>query len=120
MFTLGPEGGGTPGALKVADIGPIPIVSASEYSLRVNNAGGPPGSQSPVHTHPGSETFYVLTGQVTQKIPGKINKVDAGDFMVGRGADTPMQVLSSGANDLSVLVLFVVDASRPFSSPAKF
>jgi hypothetical protein len=30
----------------------------------------------------------------------------------------PMEVSSSGTADLDALVMFVVDASRPFSSPA--
>lgn len=32
----------------------------------------------------------------------------------------PMQVSSSGSTDLHSLVMFVVDADRPFSTPAKF
>jgi hypothetical protein len=32
----------------------------------------------------------------------------------------PMQVSSSGSTDLHALVMFVVDAAKPFSSPAKF
>jgi hypothetical protein len=31
----------------------------------------------------------------------------------------PMQVSSSGATDLHSLVMFVVDAFKPFSSPAE-
>jgi hypothetical protein len=38
----------------------------------------------------------------------------------GHGADTPMQVSSSGSTDLHSLVMFVVDATKPFSSPATF
>jgi hypothetical protein len=40
--------------------------------------------------------------------------------MTGHGPDMPMEVSSSGTSDLNVLVMFVVDATRPFSSPAKF
>ncbi len=32
----------------------------------------------------------------------------------------PMEVFSAGTTDLDQLVMFVVDATRPFSSPAKF
>ena len=42
----------------------------------------------------------------------------AGRAEAGRGADIPMQVSSSGATALRALVMFVVDATRPFSSPA--
>ncbi len=40
--------------------------------------------------------------------------------MNGHGADMPMEVFSAGTSDLDQLVMFVVDATRPFSSPAKF
>ena len=54
LFTLGPQGAATPGATKVAEIGPIPTVSAPEYLLRVNFGSGPPESKTPVHSHPGA------------------------------------------------------------------
>ena len=53
LFTLGPKGGSTAGASKVAEIGPVPPVTAPEYLLRINHAGGPPGAKTPIHTHPG-------------------------------------------------------------------
>ena len=69
LFTFGPKGGSSPGASKVTEIGPVPPITATEYLLRINNTGGPPGVKTPVHTHPGSETFYVLTGRLDQKTP---------------------------------------------------
>jgi hypothetical protein len=119
LFTLGPKGRSTPGASKVAEIGPVPPVSAPEYLLRVNHAGGPPGARTPAHTHPGSEAFYVLSGQLGQKTPHGVMHADAGQPMNGHAPDTPMEVFSSGTAPLSQLVMFVVDATRPFSSPSK-
>jgi hypothetical protein len=120
LFTLGPKGGATPGASKVAEIGPVPLVTAPEYLLRINHAGGPPGAKTPVHTHPGSEAFYVMAGRLGQRTPHGIAYANAGQSMNGHGADTAMEVLSAGTSDLDQLVMFVVDATRPFSSPAKF
>jgi hypothetical protein len=120
LFTLGPKGGSDSGGTKVVEIGPVAPVTASEYLLRVNNSGGPPGAKTPVHTHPGSEAFYVLAGKLSQKTPHGVSEVEEGQFMAGHGADTPMEVTSSGTGDLNALVLFVLDAARPFSSPAKF
>ena len=120
LFTLGPKGGSTPGATKVVEIGPVPPIRAPEYLLRINHAGGPPGVKTPVHSHPGSETFYVLTGQLGQKTPSGVIHVEAGQAMPGHGAGMAMEVSSSGTSDLSALVMFVVDATKPFSSPAKF
>ena len=119
LFTLGPKGGSSPGASKVAEIGPVPPITAPEYLLRINNTGGPPGVKTPVHTHPGSETFYVLTGRLDQKTPHGVTHVEAGQSMIGHEAGTPMEVSSSGTSDLNALVMFVVDATNPFSTPAK-
>ena len=118
LFTLGPKDGSSPGGSKVAEIGPVPPITAPEYLLRINNTGGPPGVKTPVHTHPGSETFYVLSGQLSQKSPHGASHVDAGQSIPGHGPGMPMEVSSSGTTDLNALVMFVVDATKPFSSPA--
>jgi quercetin dioxygenase-like cupin family protein len=119
QFTLGPLGAPTaPGASKVAEVGPIPRVAATRYLLRINEASGPPGSTTPVHTHPGSEAFFVLAGEQSIRSASGVLKVRPGQAEAGQGADHAMQVSSSGAGDLRALVMFVVDANRPFSSPA--
>jgi hypothetical protein len=119
LFTLGPKGPTTPGGTKVAEIGPVPVFAAPEYLLRINHAGGPPGSKTPVHSHPGSESFYVLAGQVGQRTPHGVIRTEAGQSMVGHGPDIPMEVFSSGTTDLDQLVMFLLDATRPASVPAK-
>jgi hypothetical protein len=119
LFTLGAKGGTTPGANKVADVGPVPRITAPEYLLRINHAGGPPGAKTKVHSHPGSESFYVLAGQLGQRTPHGIAHADAGHAMVGHGPGMAMEVFSSGTTDLDQLVMFFVDATKPFSSPAK-
>jgi len=120
LFTLGPKGGSTPGAKKVAEIGPLPQISAGEYLLRVNHGYGPPGARTKVHSHPGSEAFYVVAGRLGQRTPKGVNHVEAGHTMNGNPADVPMEVFNSGTTDLTALIMFVVDASRPFSKPTKF
>jgi hypothetical protein len=120
LFTLGPAGGSSAGGTKVAEFGPIPRVVAPQYLLRINEASGPPGSITPVHTHPGSEAFFVLAGEQSIRSPHGVMVVKVGQPETGHGADMPMQVSSSGSTNLHSLVMFVVDASKPFSSPAKF
>jgi hypothetical protein len=120
LFTLGRSGEASKGGMKVAEIGPIPRISAKEYLLRINEAGGPQGAASSSHTHPGSEAFYVLKGELSQKTPHGVFKLAAGQSMVGHGDEnTPMIVSNSGSGDLREFALFVVDANKPFSSPAK-
>lgn len=118
LFTLGAAGGLSAGGTKVAEVGPIPRVAAAQYLLRINEASGPPGSVTAIHSHPGSEAFFVLAGE--QSIRGRDGTmvVKAGQPQAGHGADMAMQVSSSGSADLHALVMFVVDAARPFSSPA--
>ncbi|MGB7542722.1 MAG: cupin domain-containing protein [Burkholderiales bacterium] len=120
LFTLGPAGGSSAGGTKVAEVGPLPKVVATQYLLRINEGSGPPGSITPAHTHPGSEAFYVLAGETSSHTPHGVKRVGAGKAETGNAADTPMQVSSSGSTDLHSLVMFVVDAGKPFSSPAKF
>ena len=118
LFTLGPPGAASERATRVAEVGPIPRIEATEYLLRINEATGPTGSVTPVHSHPGSEAFYVLQGQQSIRGAHGVLRVDAGKAEAGHGADQAMQVSSTGATDLHALVMFVVDAKRPFSSPA--
>ena len=120
LFTLGPAGGSTPGGSKVADVGPVPRFAAPRYLLRINDASGPPGSTTPVHMHPGSETFFVLTGEQSIRGPDGEMRVSAGQAEAGRSAHMAMRVSSVGSTDLHALVMFMVDGSEPFSSPAKF
>jgi hypothetical protein len=120
LFTLGPKDGSTPGGTKVVEIGPVPPITAREYLLRVNHGYGPPGAKTKVHSHPGSEAFYVVAGQLGQRTPHGVNHVDAGHTMNGHPADIPMEVFNSGTTELTALIMFVVDAAQPFSTPAKF
>jgi quercetin dioxygenase-like cupin family protein len=119
LITLGAAGGATPGGTKVIEFGPIPRISAPQYLLRINEATGVPGAITKIHSHPGSESFYVLRGEQSLRSPDGVMRMKPGQPTVGKG-EAPMQVSSSGTTDLHALVMFVVDATRPFSSPAAF
>ena len=118
LFTLGPAGGSSSGGTKIVEVGPIPEVSASQYLLRINEASGPPGSVTPVHSHPGSEAAYVLVGEESFRTPHGVKRSAAGHAEAGHAPDTPMQASNSGSVDLRALIMFVVDATKPFSKPA--
>jgi hypothetical protein len=81
---------------------------------------GPTGSQTSVHSHPGAEVYYVLTGELTARSDTSENSAAAGQGFVGPETGSAMQVVSTGSDDLLALALFVVDASQAFSSPAEF
>ena len=118
LFTLGSANDSSSKGTPVAEIGPIPRVTADQYLLRINDASGPPGSVTRVHSHPGSEAFLVLAGEQTIHGADGVKRVEAGHGEAGEGAGMAMQVSSSGSTDLHALVMFVVDAGKPFSSPA--
>jgi quercetin dioxygenase-like cupin family protein len=119
VVTLGAKGASTPGGTKVAEVGPVPVITAPEYLLRLNYGSGPPGAKTPVHSHPGSESFYVVAGRLGQRTPHGVAHVEAGHTMNGHEAGMPMEVFNAGTTDLTALIMFVVDATKPFSVPAK-
>jgi quercetin dioxygenase-like cupin family protein len=118
VFTLGAKGASTPGGTKVAEIGPVPPITATEYLLRVNHGSGPPGSKTPTHSHPGSEAFYVVSGRLGQRTSKGVAHVEAGHTMNGHEGGLPMEVFNAGTTELTALIMFVVDAGKPFSTPA--
>jgi hypothetical protein len=119
LFSLGAKGAAGHGGTRVIEIGPVPAMTAPEYLLRINHAGGPPGAKTPVHSHPGSEAFYVLSGRLGQRTAHGTSYAEAGQPMNGHGPGTAMEVFNPGTTDLDQLVMFVVDATKPFSVPAK-
>ena len=93
-------------------------ISAPEYLLRVNYGSGPPKAKTPVHSHSGSEAFYVVAGKFGQRTPHGVSYVEAGHTMNGHMAGMPMEVFNAGTTELTALIMFVVDATKPFSVPA--
>ena len=67
LFTLGPPGGSSSGGSKVAEIGPVAPITAA----RINSAGGPPGAETPVHTHPGVRNLLRADRRTQSKDPAR-------------------------------------------------
>ena len=73
------------------------------------------------HTHPGTEgVLGVLEVQLSQQTPHGVNVVEAGKTLAGGPAEHPMEVTNSGTDELHWLIMFVVDANKPFASDATF
>ena len=62
----------------------------------------------------------MLEGELNQKTAHGVSRVSAGQALAGHGADSPMQVSTSGSTNAAWFALFVLDASKPVTSPAKF
>lgn len=62
----------------------------------------------------------MLAGELSQRTPQGVMRVEAGQSMPGRAPGIAMEVSSSGTSDLNALVMFVVGATKPFSAPSAF
>lgn len=120
LFTLGAAGGDGSGGTLVAEVGPLPEVVAPKFLLRANEAKAVPGGSTVVHSHPGAEAFYSLAGAIGVRTAGGEMTIETGQAMAGHAPGTVMQVFNGGSTDLHGLVLFVVDATQPFSTRAEF
>ena len=60
----------------------------------------------------------MVRGETSSRSPHDVTRVGTGQMATGHGAGMPMQVSSTGTTDLLSLVMFVVDADKPFSTPA--
>jgi len=78
-----------------------------------------PGAQSGRHSHPGTESSYVLQGEGTLEIDGEpARPVKAGDsFSIP--AERVHNAKVSGSSPLRVLTTYVVEKGKPLASPAK-
>jgi quercetin dioxygenase-like cupin family protein len=78
-----------------------------------------PGGQSGRHSHPGTESSYVLQGEGLLEIDGQqARSVKAGDsFTIP--AESVHNAKVSGASPLRVLTTYVVEKGKPLATPAK-
>jgi hypothetical protein len=113
LASLSTTGLNSPGGTLVAEVGPLPIPPAEEYLLRIQGQR----DRSPnAHTHPGSESFYVLSGEVAVETPDGLLQAVAGEGLLGPSGGTSVKTLKL-TEDMDTFAMFVVDAGQPFSSP---
>ena len=122
LFTLGPMGVRSSGGTLVAEIGPVPDVpAAASYVLDVNEADFGPEMKAQVaqqvHTHPGPEIFYLLTGEQCLETPNGTTRARAGEGMVAP-AHTPMQLNIMGSSKRDAFFVVVHDATKPRVTPS--
>lgn len=122
LFTLGPMGLRSSGGTFVAEIGPVPDVpAAASYVLDINEADFGPEMKAQVarqvHTHPGPEIFYLLTGEQCLETPSGTTRARAGEGMVAP-AHTPMQLNIMGSSKRDAFFVVVRDAAKPRMTPS--
>ena len=92
--------GGSPGKV----IGPMTVPAGGKVSVRFLISNFPPGMRTRVHSHPGSEAFYVVDGEQCVETPSEQHRIAAGDrYIVQSGVH--MQAAPLGRRSLVALVL---------------
>jgi hypothetical protein len=117
LLTLSPKEERSRGGQFVTEVGPIPpIPYAANYVMDVAEADLGPANKEAVaraiHTHPGPEVFYLLTGEQCLETPDGATKARAGEGMTAP-ANTPMQLNIMGQSKRDAFFIVIHDAAKP-------
>lgn len=85
-------------------IGPMLAPAGDTVSIRFLVSNFPPGMRTRVHSHPGSEAFYVVDGEQCVETPAEHHRIEAGDSYIVQGG-LHMQAAAKGRKSLVALVL---------------
>ena len=94
---------------RVAEIGPLPVRSDTEYTAVYLEGIFDPGMTAAIHTHSGPEAFYTLTGETCLETP---DGVLTGNVVIVPGGP-PMLLTATGAVRRRGVVLILHDSSQP-------
>lgn len=81
LSEFGPRNTAPRGGEAIAVIGPMQLPAAKSYAAVLSYAVMRPGDSSRVHTHPGPEGWYVLSGEQCLETPAGANRARAGGTM---------------------------------------
>jgi quercetin dioxygenase-like cupin family protein len=113
LLTVGPHRPVPPGAVRAAEIGPLPLPPAKSYEMMLAYVAVPPGSQSAVHVQSGPEAWYVLAGSQCVETPSTVQHIAQGSGGIVP-ADTPLYLIATGTTMRRAFFVIVHDAARPF------
>ena len=111
---------GAPGARRVFESAPLEGIPAPAQASLIEVTVPPRGGRTTVHTHPGPEFIYQLSGRIDYQ-----NAI-IGTRRLGPGGaegippNTAVQKRNPYARPASFLSLFLVDPERPFAPKATF
>ena len=119
LFTIASSSFRSAGGKRIASVGPLPTRAGIRYLARYMEAVFPPGTDSRnlVHTHPGPEAWFVLSGAQCLETPDGATVVRAGQNGIVREGP-PMSITAVGNEIRRSLVLVLHDASQPWAMMA--
>ncbi len=96
-FVVGPDPASLEHSVRVARIGPIPIVAGGgDYSAEFLKSTFAPGMTAPLHVHSGPEAFYAISGSTCLETPDgvQVARGPGNSLIVRRGP--PMLLAAIG------------------------
>jgi quercetin dioxygenase-like cupin family protein len=91
------------GAHRVAVVGPMPLTAGKPVRARFIEANFPPGMRTPVHSHPGPEGFYVVSGVQCMEMPSFRRRVTSGGTLIVPARKPHFQSTPNGRRNVAVV-----------------
>lgn len=115
LLTITERGWRSSSGTPVAEIGPLPLPAAAEFSAMYMEATFVPGGSVAPHRHSGPEAWYTLSGEQCLETPKGRIVARAGESTIIPGG-SPMALLAIGRETRRSLVLILHDSSQPAST----
>ena len=93
-------------------------VPGGKYIVVMSQVDIDVGAKLPMHTHPGVETGYVISGMLTLSVQGELDRTlgPGESYLVPSGR--PHSAVSGGPQPYKGISTYIIEADKPFSSPA--
>lgn len=117
LSEFGPRNAAPQGGTGIAVVGPLQLAAAESYSAVLSYAVMRPGDNSRVHTHPGPEGWYVLTGEQCLETPAGANRARAGATMTVP-PNAPMELNVTGTELRRAFALVIHDSTQQRGTPS--
>jgi quercetin dioxygenase-like cupin family protein len=115
LLTIAERGWRASSGTQVAEIGPLPLPPAAEFSAMYLEATFVPGDSVAAHRHSGPEVWYTLSGEQCLETPAGRTVAHAGESTIIPGG-SPMALLAVGKETRRSIVLILHDSSQPAST----
>jgi mannose-6-phosphate isomerase-like protein (cupin superfamily) len=118
LFRIAPDDWKPRNGQRVDMVGPLMLGPASDYVARyMQNIAPivPDSHQTPVHTHPGAEAWYVVAGAQCMQTPAGTVILRAGQSAFV-SAGIPMTLGQSGTETRQSFILVLHEASSPWNT----
>ena len=118
LLTIEGAGWRPSGGDRIAEIGPLPVTAATNYSAQYMEVIFTPGMTAPAHRHSGPEAWYTVAGETCLETPAGKMVGRAGGSQVIVPGGPPMHLTATGTEIRRALVLILHDAAQPPTTPA--